>query len=66
MQADEFAVKFEKDYSLVSFLYTNIAARSDWLLDSGASFHTTKEHELFSSLMERYSCVHVELGDHTK
>jgi transposase-like protein len=39
MQLDEFATKFEKDYSLVSCLSTNNTMRSAWFLDSGASRH---------------------------
>jgi hypothetical protein len=35
-------------------------------LDSGASHHMTEAQELFSSLMERDSDVHVELGDDAK
>jgi hypothetical protein len=30
MQLDEFAVKFEKDFSLVSFLSTNTTIRGAW------------------------------------
>ena len=41
-QLDEFATKFEKDYSLASLLYTNIAMMSAWFLDSGASHHMKK------------------------
>jgi hypothetical protein len=37
-----------------------------WYLDSGASCHMIEAHELFSSLMERDSGVHVELGDDAK
>jgi hypothetical protein len=49
-QLDEFATKFEKDYSLVSFLSTNTTMRSAWFLDNGASRHMTESTELFSSL----------------
>jgi hypothetical protein len=56
---DEFETKFEKDYSLVSFLYTSKTTRSVWYLDSGASLHMEKERELFSSMMERDSNIHV-------
>jgi len=35
-------------------------------LDSGASRHMTKAHELCSSMTEEDSGIHVELGDDTK
>jgi hypothetical protein len=52
-QLDEFATKFEKDFSLVSFLSTSTTMRSAWFLDNGASHHMTEARELFSSLTER-------------
>jgi hypothetical protein len=63
MQLDEFASKFEKDYSMVSFLYTRTTPRSAWFLDNGAYRHMTEAREIFSSLMKKDSKVHVELGD---
>jgi hypothetical protein len=66
MQLDEFAVKFEKDSSLVSCLSTSTTTRSVWYLDSGASRHMTKARELFNNLTERDSRVHVELDDDAK
>jgi hypothetical protein len=66
MQLDEFAVKFEKDYSLISFLSTSTTTWSAWFLDSGASRHMIEAHELFSSVTERDSDVHVQLGDDAK
>jgi hypothetical protein len=65
-QLDEFAAKFEKDFSLVSYLSTSTTTRSVWYLDNGASHHMTESWELFSSLMERDSIVHVELGDNVR
>jgi hypothetical protein len=41
-QLDEFATKFEKDYSMISFLSTSTTMRSAWFLDSGASRHMTE------------------------
>jgi hypothetical protein len=63
---DEFATKFEKDYSLVSCLSTNTTTRSAWFLDNSASRHMTKAWELFNSLTESDSNIHVELGDDFK
>ena len=40
-QVDDFATKFEKFYSLVSFLSTSTSMRSAWLLDIGVSHHMT-------------------------
>jgi hypothetical protein len=40
--------------------------RSVWFLDNGAYFHMIEAHDLFSSLMERDSDVHVQLGDDAK
>jgi hypothetical protein len=39
---DEFAMNFEKDFSLVSYLSTSTATRSVWCLDNGASHHMTE------------------------
>jgi hypothetical protein len=66
MQLDEFTANFEKDFSLVSFLSTNIATRSACSWNSGASRHILEEWDLFSSLTERDLDVHVELGDDAK
>jgi hypothetical protein len=51
MQLDEFATKFEKDYSMIYFLSTSTIARSTWFLDNGASHHMIESRELFSSMM---------------
>ena len=65
-QLDEFELNIEKDFSQVSCLSTGIATRSVWFLDNGASRHMTEARELFSSLTESDSDVHVELGDDAK
>ena len=36
---------------------------SMWYLDNGASFHTTGNQELFSSLEEKDIQMHIEMGD---
>jgi hypothetical protein len=59
-------MNFEKDFSLVSFLSTNTTTRSAWFLDSGTSRHMKKTWEIFRSLTERESNVHVHLGDDSK
>jgi hypothetical protein len=65
-QLNEFVAKFEEDFSLVSCLSTSTITKSAWYLDSGASRHMTEAWELFSSLMEMDSGIHVELGDDAK
>jgi hypothetical protein len=40
-QMNEFATKFEKDFSLVSHLSNSTIPRNVWYLDSGASQHMT-------------------------
>lgn len=59
-------MKFESDFSLVSWLSTSTTTRSAWYLDSGASRRMTKAWELFSSLMEKDLGIHVVLGDDAK
>ena len=36
---------------------------SVWYLDSGASFHMTKDEEIFSDLEEKDLQMHIEMGD---
>jgi hypothetical protein len=63
---DEFVAKFEKDYSLVSFLSTGTTMRSAWLLENGASRHMIEAWELFINLTERNLGLHVKLGDDSR
>jgi hypothetical protein len=65
-QLDQLVEKFEKYFSLVFFLTTINFTRSAWYLDNGASHHMKKSQEIFSSLMERDSDFHVDLGDDAK
>ena len=64
-KVNEFAAKFEKDFSLVSYLSTSTIPRNVWYVDSGASRHMTSTWQLFSSL-KKDSWVQVELGDDAK
>jgi hypothetical protein len=64
-QVKEFAEKFEKEFLLVSCL-SGTDSSSAWFMDSGASHHMTRTHELFTSISEGDSELHVELGTHTK
>jgi hypothetical protein len=63
---DDFTMKFEKYFALVSFLSTNTYTKLVWYLDSGASRLMIEEHELFIILTKMDSYVHVELGDDAK
>jgi hypothetical protein len=53
MHLDDFAMKFENDLSLVSFLSTNKATRSAWFLDNGAYLHMTEARYFFRNMMKR-------------
>ena len=64
-QSDEFAAKFEKEFTLASCLSTRTITKSAWFLDSDASHHMTESRELFRILKED-SGIHVELGDNAK
>jgi hypothetical protein len=63
---DEFVLKFEKEFTLVSYLSTNTVTRSAWYLESGASRHMTKAREPFNSLTQKDSGIYVELGNDVK
>jgi hypothetical protein len=64
-QSDEFAAKFEKEFTLASCLSTRTITKSAWFLDSDASHHMTESRELFCILKED-SGIHVELGGDAK
>jgi hypothetical protein len=65
-QMNEFVAEFEKDFLLVSFLFTNMILRNAWYVDNGASQHMTLAQQLFSSLKKQDSRVQVELGKDAK
>ena len=56
------ALQFELDFSLITCLVSS-SMRSVWYLDSGASFHMTRDKELFSDLEEKDIQMHIEMGD---
>jgi hypothetical protein len=64
-QLDEFAAKFEKEFTLASCISTRTITKGAWFLDSDASHHITKSRELFCILKED-SGIHVELGGDAK
>ena len=57
------ASKFELDFSLIACLVSS-AMGSMWYLDSGASFHMTRDKELFSDLEEKDLQMHIEMGNY--
>jgi hypothetical protein len=62
----ELASKFKSDFSFVSFLSTNTSPNSAWYLDSGTSHHMIDARELFNSLLEEDSKLHIQLGNIAK
>ena len=60
---EEFASKFEKEFSLFSCLATYSGTSKIWYIDSGASAHMSSVRECFSELNERGVSMEVELGD---
>ena len=56
------ASQFELGFSLIACLVSN-AMGSVWYLDSGASFHMTRDKELFSDLEEKDLTMHIEMGE---
>ena len=55
-------MQFELDFSLIACMVSS-ALGSVWYLDSGASFHMTRDKELFSDLEEKVLQMHIEMGD---
>ena len=56
------ASQFELDFLLIACLVSSVMG-SMWFLDSGASFHMTRDKDLFSDLDEKDLGVHIEMGD---
>lgn len=62
-QMNDFASKFEKDFSMASFLSSSTNSRNAWYVDSGASQNMTSARQLFSILKEHNSGVQIVLSD---
>ena len=56
------ASQFELEFSLITCLVSSVMG-SVWFLDSGVSFHMTRDRELFSDLEDKDLGVHIEMGD---
>eukprot|EP00253_Pinus_taeda_P036008 PITA_36008 len=53
---------FGLDFLLIACLVSSVMG-SVWFLGSGASFHMTRDRDLFSDLDEKDLGVHIEMGD---
>lgn len=62
---DELAKKFEKEFSLVPYLSSNMT-HGVWFLDNKASHHMTRSRDLFTNMVEENPDIHVELGDNSR
>ena len=60
---EEFASKFDREFSLIACLSSCSGSSRVWYIDSGASTHMSGVQECFSELTERGVDVEVELGD---
>eukprot|EP00253_Pinus_taeda_P033649 PITA_33649 len=56
------ASQFELDFSLIACLVSSVMGLV-WFLDSGVSFHMTRDQDLFFDLDEKDLGVHIEMGD---
>ena len=64
-EVDDFAAKFESDFSLIPCL-SNSANSGVWDIDSGASSHMTGVRDYFSSLKEEEIDLVIEMGNDAK
>eukprot|EP00253_Pinus_taeda_P025074 PITA_25074 len=55
------ASQFELDFSLIACLVSSVMG-SVWFLDSDASFHMTRDRDLFFDLEDKDLGVHIEMG----
>jgi hypothetical protein len=65
-EIDEFAEKFEEEFSLVASLSSNSVAELEdigaWFVDNGSSFHMIGMRSMFLSVSETGSDLHVRVG----
>jgi hypothetical protein len=61
-KVDEFAARFEDEFSLISCLSSSTV----WYVDGGASSHMTRVREYFSSLQEEEMDLVIEMDNNTK
>lgn len=60
---EEFASKFDREFSLIACLSSCSGTSRVWYIDSGTSAHMSGLRECFSELTKRGVDVEVELGD---
>lgn len=60
-----FSSQFEKYFSLIAYMANSISSNV-WYIDSGASFHMTRNKEYFNHLKEKDMQFHIELRDDGK
>ena len=60
---EEFASKFDWEFSLIACLSSCSSTSKVWYIDSGASTHMSGVQKCFSELTERGVDVEVELED---
>eukprot|EP00253_Pinus_taeda_P003058 PITA_03058 len=63
--SEALASQFELEFSLITCLASSMMGNV-WYLDSGASFHMTRDKYLFSDLEEEDLQMHIEMGDDGK
>lgn len=64
-EVDGFDSQFEKDFSLIACMANSVGSNT-WHIDSGASFHMTRNREYFIQLEEKDLQMNIELGDDGK
>jgi hypothetical protein len=63
-EVDDFAAKFENEFSLLACLSSS-ASVGVWYIDNGASSHMTGVHDYFSRLKEELD-LYIEMGNNLK
>jgi hypothetical protein len=65
-EVDEFAARFENEFSLIACLSSSASSGGVWYIDSGASSHMTGVRDYFSSLKEEEMDLVIEMGNNAK
>jgi hypothetical protein len=64
-EVDEFAARFENEFSLIVCLSSSTSL-GVWYIDSGASSHMTGVRDYFSSLKEEEMDLIIEMGNNAR
>eukprot|EP00253_Pinus_taeda_P033437 PITA_33437 len=62
LEGEALASQLEMDFTLIACMVSSMMD-CGWYLDSGASFHMTRDKRLFSALEEKDLKMHIEMGD---